>query len=49
MAAIQVRIGVIGHGTVGAAFVQLVKQQASAIAALVFWCAFFDRYGPLTN
>ncbi len=33
MAAIQVRIGVIGHGTVGAAFVQLVKQQASAIAA----------------
>ena len=33
MAAIQVRIGVIGHGTVGAAFVRLVKQQASAIAA----------------
>ena len=29
----QVRIGVIGHGTVGAAFVQLVKQQASAIAS----------------
>ena len=33
MAAVQVRIGVIGHGTVGAAFVQLVKQQADTIAA----------------
>ncbi|NCV75885.1 homoserine dehydrogenase, partial [bacterium] len=33
MAAVQVRIGVIGHGTVGAAFVELVKQQASAIAS----------------
>ncbi len=28
-----VRIGVIGHGTVGAAFVKLVKQQADTIAA----------------
>ena len=33
MASVQVRIGVIGHGTVGAAFVQLVKQQADTIAA----------------
>ncbi|HAG67891.1 MAG TPA: homoserine dehydrogenase, partial [Acidimicrobium sp.] len=33
MAAAQVRIGVIGHGTVGAAFVQLVKQQSDTIAA----------------
>ena len=33
MAAVQVRIGVIGHGTVGAAFVHLVKQQASTIAS----------------
>jgi homoserine dehydrogenase len=28
-----VRIGVIGHGTVGAAFVKLVKQQSDTIAA----------------
>ena len=28
-----VRIGVIGHGTVGAAFVKLVKQQSNTIAA----------------
>jgi homoserine dehydrogenase len=32
MAAHVVRIGVIGHGTVGAAFVKLVKQQSDAIA-----------------
>ena len=29
----RVRLGVIGHGTVGAAFVRLVKQQSDAIAA----------------
>ena len=33
MTAHVVRIGVIGHGTVGAAFVKLVKQQADTIAA----------------
>ena len=29
----RVRLGVIGHGTVGAAFVRLVKQQSDTIAA----------------
>jgi homoserine dehydrogenase len=33
MTAHVVRIGVIGHGTVGAAFVKLVKQQSDTIAA----------------
>jgi homoserine dehydrogenase len=33
MTAHVVRIGVIGHGTVGAAFVKLVKQQSNTIAA----------------
>jgi homoserine dehydrogenase len=33
MTAHVVRIGVIGHGTVGAAFVNLVKQQSDTIAA----------------
>jgi homoserine dehydrogenase len=33
MTADVVRIGVIGHGTVGAAFVKLVKQQSDTIAA----------------
>ena len=33
MTAHVIRIGVIGHGTVGAAFVKLVKQQSDTIAA----------------
>jgi homoserine dehydrogenase len=33
MTAHVVRIGVIGHGTVGAAFVKLVKQQSDTVAA----------------